>query len=102
MNKNQNGKADSVGKSTAFPSISSLIGLVHSIFWQEKDVPSPLEKDIKALYAASTFYSQAKHCIFHCRKIIIISLIGKKVNNKNKKLLGFIMEKNKSNVETEK
>ena len=43
-----------------FPSISSLIGRVLSIFRQKMEGPNPSELDIKVFNPAPTFYSQAK------------------------------------------
>ena len=46
--------ADSGGKRTTFPSISSIIGRAFSIFRQKMDGPNPSEKDIKVSIPAPT------------------------------------------------
>ena len=56
--------ADSGGKQTTFPSISSLIGHAFSIFRQKMDSLNPSDMDIKVFFPAPTFYLQLKN-IFH-------------------------------------
>ena len=46
--------ADSGGKKTTLPSISSLIGRAFSIFRQKMDGPNPSEMDIKVFIPAAT------------------------------------------------
>ena len=60
INKNRSKNAESGGEKTPFPSISSLIGRVLSIFRQKTDGSIPSEKDIKALIPAPTNCLQAE------------------------------------------
>ena len=56
--------ADSGGKKTPFPSISSLIGRAFPIIRVKMDGPIPSEVDIKVSITAPIFYLQFKKGFF--------------------------------------
>ena len=68
-------RADSGGKQTTFPSISSLIGRAFSIFRQKMDGLNPSENDMKVFISAPTFLFTVLQKIFRKWKGKNISLV---------------------------
>ena len=66
---NQSRNADSLGKETNVPSISSRIGRVLSLIRQKLDGASPLEMDIEAFLPAPKSWLHPKNCIFKYWKV---------------------------------
>ena len=65
-------------KTTTFPPISSIIGLISAIFLQKMDGPNPSEMDINLYIPLLTFCSQNKNVYPINGTMINVSLVKKK------------------------